>query len=129
MSKLIDVSIPDIGDFDTVDVIEVLVTVGDTIKAEQSLITVESDKSSMEIPSNQSGVVKTVLVKIGDKVKQGTVIVQLEASAGGAAVAASSAPTPVVAPAAPPVPAPASVTATAPMVASYAGKVDAKFDL
>jgi dihydrolipoamide dehydrogenase len=129
MSKLIDVSIPDIGDFDTVDVIEVLVAVGDTIKAEQSLITVESDKSSMEIPSNQSGVVKTVLVKIGDKVKQGTVIVQLEASAGGAAVAASSAPTPVVAPAAPPVPAPASVTATAPMVASYAGKVDAKFDL
>jgi len=131
MSKLIDVSIPDIGDFDTVDVIEVLVAVGDTIKAEQSLITVESDKSSMEIPSNQSGVVKTVLVKIGDKVKQGTVIVQLEASAGGAAVAASSAPTPAVAPAAPlaPAPVPASRAATAPVVASYAGKVDAKFDL
>ena len=129
MSKLIDVSIPDIGDFDTVDVIEVLVAVGDTIKAEQSLITVESDKSSMEIPSNQSGVVKTVLVKIGDKVKQGTVVVQLEASAGVAAVAASPAPTQVVAPAAPPVQAPASVAATAPMVASYAGKVDAKFDL
>jgi len=131
MSKLIDISIPDIGDFDTVDVIELLVAVGDTIKAEQSLITVESDKSSMEIPSNQSGVVKTVLVKIGDKVKQGTVIVQLEASAGVAAVAASSAPTPAVAPAAPlaPAPVPASRAATAPVVASYAGKVDAKFDL
>jgi dihydrolipoamide dehydrogenase len=131
MSKLIDISIPDIGDFDTVDVIEVLVAVGDTIKAEQSLITVESDKSSMEIPSNQGGVVKTVLVKIGDKVKQGTVIVQLEASAGVAAVAASSAPTPGVAPAAPsaPVPVQASIAATAPVVASYAGKVDAKFDL
>jgi len=131
MSKLIDISIPDIGDFDTVDVIEVLVAVGDTIKAEQSLITVESDKSSMEIPSNQGGVVKTVLVKIGDKVKQGTVIVQLEASVGVAAVAASSAPTPGVAPAAPsaPVPVQASIAATAPVVASYAGKVDAKFDL
>jgi dihydrolipoamide dehydrogenase len=81
MSKLIDIPIPDIGDFDTVDVIEVLVAVGDTVKAEQSLITVESDKSSMEIPSNQGGVVKTVLVKIGDKVKQGSVILQLEASA------------------------------------------------
>lgn len=81
MSKLIDIPIPDIGDFDTVDVIEVLVAVGDTVKAEQSLITVESDKSSMEIPSNQGGVVKAVLVKIGDKVKQGSVILQLEASA------------------------------------------------
>ena len=80
MSKLIDIPIPDIGDFDTVDVIEVLVAVGDTVKAEQSLITVESDKSSMEIPSSQAGVVKAVLVKIGDKVKQGSVILQLEAS-------------------------------------------------
>jgi len=87
MSKLIDIPIPDIGDFDTVDVIEVLVAVGDTVKAEQSLITVESDKSSMEIPSNQGGVVKAVLVKIGDKVKQGSVILQLEDSANaGAAV-------------------------------------------
>ena len=97
MSKLIDIPIPDIGDFDTVDVIEVLVAVGDTVKAEQSLITVESDKSSMEIPSNQGGVVKAVLVKIGDKVKQGSVILQLEASAeagtaGDVAVSASSSP-------------------------------------
>lgn len=92
MSKLIDIPIPDIGDFDTVDVIEVLVAVGDTVKAEQSLITVESDKSSMEIPSNQGGVVKAVLVKIGDKVKQGSVILQLEASvaATGAVDASSS---------------------------------------
>ena len=94
MSKLIDIPIPDIGDFDTVDVIEVLVAVGDTVKAEQSLITVESDKSSMEIPSSQAGVVKAVLVKIGDKVKQGSVILQLEASAGGAAGAAASASVP-----------------------------------
>jgi dihydrolipoamide dehydrogenase len=94
MSKLIDIPIPDIGDFDTVDVIEVLVAVGDTVKAEQSLITVESDKSSMEIPSNQGGVVRAILVKIGDKVKQGSVILQLEASAeaGVAVGAATSAP-------------------------------------
>ncbi len=90
MSKLIDIPIPDIGDFDTVDVIEVLVAVGDTVKAEQSLITVESDKSSMEIPSSQGGVVKAVLVKIGDKVKQGSVILQLEASSGAAAGSAAS---------------------------------------
>jgi dihydrolipoamide dehydrogenase len=93
MSKLIDIPIPDIGDFDTVDVIEVLVAVGDTVKAEQSLITVESDKSSMEIPSNQGGVVKAVLVKIGDKVKQGSVILQLEASADAAAGAVPTAST------------------------------------
>jgi dihydrolipoamide dehydrogenase len=94
MSKLIDIPIPDIGDFDTVDVIEVLVAVGDTVKAEQSLITVESDKSSMEIPSSQGGVVKAVLVKIGDKVKQGSVILQLEASSGAAASSAASASVP-----------------------------------
>ena len=94
MSKLIDIPIPDIGDFDTVDVIEVLVAVGDTVKAEQSLITVESDKSSMEIPSSQGGVVKAVLVKIGDKVKQGSVILQLEASASAAAGPAVSASAP-----------------------------------
>jgi dihydrolipoamide dehydrogenase len=94
MSKLIDIPIPDIGDFDTVDVIEVLVAVGDTVKAEQSLITVESDKSSMEIPSSQGGVVKAVLVKIGDKVKQGSVILQLEASSGAAAGSAASASVP-----------------------------------
>jgi len=93
MSKLIDIPIPDIGDFDTVDVIEVLVAVGDTVKAEQSLITVESDKSSMEIPSNQGGVVKAVLVKIGDKVKQGSVILQLEASVAATGAVDASAST------------------------------------
>ena len=97
MSNIVDIKIPDIGDFDTVDVIEVLVAVGDTVKAEQSLITVESDKSSMEIPSSQSGVVKALSVKIGDKVKQGSVIMQIEAA--DAALAAPAAP--AAAPAAP----------------------------
>ncbi|MGE8396843.1 MAG: biotin/lipoyl-containing protein, partial [Comamonas sp.] len=63
-----EIQVPDIGDFDTVGVIEVLVNVGDTIKVEQSLITVESDKASMEIPSSHAGVLKELRVKLGDKV-------------------------------------------------------------
>ena len=86
-ANLIDIKVPDIGDFDEVTVIEVLVKPGDSIRAEQSLITVESDKASMEIPSSQAGVVKEVKVKVGDKVKQGSVVLSLE----GAADAAGSA--------------------------------------
>ena len=82
---LVDITIPDIGDFDEVSVIELLVKPGDTIQADQSLMTVESDKASMEIPSSQAGVVKELKVKLGDKVKQGSVVLVLEA--GGAAVA------------------------------------------
>jgi dihydrolipoamide dehydrogenase len=84
-SNLIDIKVPDIGDFDEVTVIEVLVKPGDSIKAEQSLITVESDKASMEIPSSAAGVVKEVKVKLGDKVKQGSVVLSLEGQ--GTAVA------------------------------------------
>jgi dihydrolipoamide dehydrogenase len=99
-ASLIDVQVPNIGDFDEVAVIEVLVKPGDAIRAEQSLITVESDKASMEIPSSHAGVVKEIKVKLGDKVKQGSVVVVLEASAAnpaplgeGRAAAAVSAPT------------------------------------
>ncbi|NDF06625.1 MAG: biotin/lipoyl-binding protein, partial [Betaproteobacteria bacterium] len=87
-----EVNVPDIGDFDEVAVIELLVNVGDKVRAEQSLITVESDKASMEIPSSHAGVVKAMSVKLGDKVKQGSVILVLEtdviatASASGLAV-------------------------------------------
>jgi dihydrolipoamide dehydrogenase len=77
--SLVELNVPDIGDFNEVDVIEVLVSVGDTIVAEQSLITVESDKASMEIPASQGGVVKEVLVKIGDKVSEGKAIVRIQA--------------------------------------------------
>ena len=73
-----EVNVPDIGDFDEVAVIELLVKVGDKVRAEQSLITVESDKASMEIPSSHAGVVKALSVKLGDKVKQGSVILVLE---------------------------------------------------
>ena len=77
---LIDIQVPDIGDFDQVTVIELLVKAGDTVKAEQSLITVESDKASMEIPSSQAGTVRELRVALGDKVAQGSVVLVLEAA-------------------------------------------------
>ena len=105
---IIDVTIPDIGDFDEVAVIELLVKAGDKVRAEQSLITVESDKASMEIPSSHAGVVKELLVKLGDKVKQGSLLLKLEmadvedaAAIPAAVVAPLAAIAPVVA--APPV--------------------------
>ncbi|WP_228895233.1 dihydrolipoyllysine-residue acetyltransferase [Acidovorax sp. Leaf73] len=115
---LVDIQVPDIGDFDEVGVIELLVKVGDTVKAEQSLITVESDKASMEIPSSHAGVVKELKIALGDKVKQGSVIAVVEsadavASASAAAPApAAVAPAPVAAAAPAPV-APAAAPATA----------------
>ena len=87
---LVDIQVPDIGDFDEVGVIELLVKPGDTVKAEQSLITVESDKASMEIPSSHAGVVKELRVQVGDKVKQGSVVLTLEVA--GASESASNHP-------------------------------------
>jgi dihydrolipoamide dehydrogenase len=89
MSSVTEVKVPDIGDFEDVAVIEVLVKPGDTVKVEQSLVTVESDKASMEIPSSQAGVVKELRVKVGDKVREGSVLLTIEASG-----AASSPPPP-----------------------------------
>ena len=89
---LIDVKVPDIGDFKDVAVIELLVKPGDSVQAEQSLITVESDKASMEIPCSQAGVLKELKVKLGDKVNEGDVIAVLEADAAVAAPAAPAAP-------------------------------------
>jgi len=98
---MIEIKVPDIGDLDEVAVIELLVKAGDAIKAEQSLITVESDKASMEIPSSHAGVVKELRVKLGDKVKEGSVVLVLEgeasdtvgAGSGASSVAAASAST------------------------------------
>ena len=83
MADAKQIKVPDIGDFDEVEVIEVLVSPGDTIEPEQSLITLESDKASMEVPSPEGGVVKEVLVKVGDKVSEGTPVVTVEAAEGG----------------------------------------------
>ncbi|NMK48775.1 biotin/lipoyl-containing protein, partial [Achromobacter sp. Bel] len=90
--SIVQIKVPDIGDFKEVEVIEVLVAVGDTIKAEQSLITVESDKASMEIPASQGGVVKSITVKVGDKVAEGAVVLEVEAEAAAAPAAKEEAP-------------------------------------
>ena len=109
---LIEVKVPDIGDFKDVAVIELLVKVGDTIAVEQSLITVESDKASMEIPSSHAGVVKSITVALGDKINQGTLLLTVEA-AGAAASAPVAAPAPAAASAAPAAAAAAPVAAAA----------------
>ena len=103
----VNVLVPDIGDFDEVTVIEVMVAAGDSIKVEQSLITVESDKASMEIPSSHAGIVKEIKVKVGDKVAKGSLVAVVQAAGGAAPAAAAAAPapaaasTPVAAPVAP----------------------------
>ena len=129
--SLSEVKVPDIGDFKEVEVIELLVKVGDTIKVEQSLITVESDKASMEIPSSTAGVVKELKVKVGDKVAEGSVLLLVEASGDAAA-----APAPVAAPAAAPAaaapapaPAAAPAAAPAPVAASFGGSADIECDM
>jgi len=116
MSNVIELKVPDIGDFSEVEVIEILVKVGDTVTAEQSLVTVESDKSSMEIPASEPGVVTAIAVKLGDKVKQGSALISIEA---GAAAAPAAAPAAAEAPAkAEAAPAPAAAAAPAPAPAS-----------
>ena len=131
MSTVVEVRVPDIGDFESVEVIEVLVKPGDLIAVDQSLVTVESDKASMEIPSSAAGVVRALRVNLGDKVKQGSVLLEVESSAATAASAAIAAPvaaltsapaaaavaTPVAKPAAAPAPLAAPVTGSAPDVA------------
>ncbi len=113
---LVEVKVPDIGDFDEVAVIELLVKVGDTVKAEQSLITVESDKASMEIPSSTAGVVKELRVKLGDKVKQDSVVLMVEAA--GDVAAPTSAPAAVSAPVPAAVAAPAAASSAVAPVAT-----------
>ncbi|CAM5204988.1 Dihydrolipoyl dehydrogenase OS=Castellaniella defragrans (strain DSM / CCUG 39792 / 65Phen)OX=1437824 GN=BN940_09846 PE=3 SV=1 [Castellaniella denitrificans] len=123
--SIVDLNVPDIGDFDSVEVIEILVKAGDTIQAEQSLITVESDKASMEIPAERGGVVKEILVKLGDKVSQGTPVVRVEAA--DAASAAPAAPAQAAsAAAATSAPAPA---APAPAPAQFSGAADGEYDV
>jgi len=119
----IQVKVPDIGDFKDVAVIEVLVAPGDTVKVEQSLITVESDKASMEIPSSHAGVVKSLAVKLGDVVNEGSAVLTLEAADAGAA-----APTPAPAPAAT-APAPAPAAGPAPQAAAFGGSTDLDCDV
>jgi len=114
---LIDVQVPDIGDFDEVAVIEVLVNVGDTVAVDQSLVTVESDKASMEIPSSHAGVVKAMTVKLGDKVTKGSVLLQVEAQVDAAIPAAAATAAHTTAAPEAKAAVPAAVAARAPAVA------------
>ena len=114
----VNVLVPDIGDFDEVTVIEVMVAAGDVIKVEQSLITVESDKASMEIPSSHAGVVKEIKVKVGDKVAKGSLVAVVQAAAGAAPAVAAAAPAPAAASA--PVAAPAAAVEKAVPTAALA---------
>ncbi|MDB5895993.1 MAG: dihydrolipoyl dehydrogenase [Rhodoferax sp.] len=130
----VEIKVPDIGDFTEVTVIELLVKVGDTIKPEQSLITVESDKASMEIPASQGGVVTELKVKLGDKVAEGSVVLMLEAAGGGASAAPAVPAAPAAAASASAAPASASAAAPAaaapaPTAASFGGTADLDCDL
>src|SRR5580765_7272707 len=101
MASIVEVKVPDIGDFKDIPVIEVLVKPGDAVKAETSLITLESDKATMDVPSPQDGVVKEVKVKVGDKVSEGSVILTLSAEGAAAAAAPAAAASPAASAAAP----------------------------
>jgi dihydrolipoamide dehydrogenase len=128
--SLMEIHVPDIGDFKEVEVIELLVKPGDSVKPEQSLITVESDKASMEIPCSHAGVVKELKVKLGDKVAEGSLLLVLEVSQD---TASATSPAPTTAPAKSAVPVVASAPAaqaspTAPAAASFAGNADIECD-
>ena len=127
MSQM-EIKVPDIGDFKEVEVIELLVKPGDTVKPEQSLITVESDKASMEIPSSHAGVVKELKVKLGDKVAEGSLILLLEAADASVPVAAASSSAAASSATAPAVPMPSGSAAPAPVAASFAGHADIECD-
>ena len=118
---IIDIKVPDIGDFKDVAVIEVLVKPGDSVKVEQSLVTVESDKASMEIPSSHAGIVKSMAVKIGDKISEGSVVLQMEVEG------AAPAPSPKAAPAG--APRRRSGPPAAPVAATHAGGADLECDM
>ncbi len=109
MSQLIEVKVPDIGDFDAVPVIELFVKVGDTIAVDDAIATLESDKATMDVPSSHAGVVKEVLIAVGDKVAEGAVLIKVESTTAAASPAGASAS----APAAPAVPAPGAAPAAA----------------
>jgi len=117
MSDIVEIKVPNIGDFDAVEVIEILVNVGDSINAEDSLISVESDKASMEIPAPQAGVVKELLVSLGDNVSEGSAILKLEAGAEAATSAGEKPATP------------AETPAPAAQAASFSGDVDVSADV
>jgi len=123
MSQLIEIKVPDIGDYKDIPVIEVHIKPGDTIEKEQSLVTLESDKATMDVPSSHSGIVKEVKVKVGDSISEGSVVLLLE-GAEAVNTVAPQAPAPVKAPAPAPV-APTPVATPVPTQAPAPAPVSA----
>lgn len=122
MGQIVEVKVPDIGDFKSVDVIEVLVKAGDKVQKEDALITLESDKASMDIPSPHAGTIKEILIKVSDKASEGSLICKMEVE-GAAAAAAPSKPAPAPAASAP-APAKAAAPVAAPAAAKHSGSAD-----
>ena len=130
MSQLIELKVPDIGDFAEVPVIEVFIKPGDVIKVDDTLVTLESDKATMDVPASAAGVVKEVLVKLGDKIGEGAVVARIESSDSAGVTANTPAPTPSPSTTPAPVATPAPSPAAAPTPAtSYTGSVDVDCDL
>lgn len=127
MSQLIEVKVPDIGDYTDVPVIDICVIVGDVVKVDDALVTLESDKATMDVPSSAAGVIREIRVGLGDKVSEGAVVVVLDTGGSAAAAAAAAAPVTAAATAAPassgvaPAPAPAATLAAAPVPALVPG--------
>ncbi|MBV1776935.1 dihydrolipoyl dehydrogenase [Burkholderiaceae bacterium DAT-1] len=121
MSQTIELKVPDIGDYKDVEIIEVFVKAGDSVKKDESLITLETDKATMEVPASHAGVVKEVRIKLGDKVSEGSIVAVIESAASATASAAAPTPTPAAtsAPAASP----------APQAASFGGNSDGEYDV
>jgi len=127
--SVVEIKVPDIGDFKEVEVIELLVKVGDSIKVDQSLITVESDKASMEIPSSHAGVIKELKIKIGDKVAEGSLLLLLDAQAAASSIPAVNNATKAVQEVTTPAPLSASAATSAPLAANFASTVDVQCDM
>ncbi|AAM39858.1 dihydrolipoyllysine-residue acetyltransferase [Xanthomonas campestris] len=127
MAEIKEALVPDIGDYSDVPVIEVLVSVGDTVSKDQSLVTLESDKATMEVPSSVAGVVKEIKVKVGDSLSQGALVALIEVADADAGAETAAAPAPAAAPAkAAPAAAPAPAAKAAPAAASDGGQVEAR---
>ncbi len=125
MSQIIEAKVPDIGNFTDVPIIEICVKAGDRVKAEDALLTLESDKATIDIPSPVDGIIKEIKVKVGDKISEGMLVVLIEA----AEPIATATPAATASSAIPPAPAPVATSVPAPVAGSFAGKADIETDM
>ena len=125
MSQIIEIKVPDIGDYKDVPVVEVLVKPGDKVEKEQSIVVLESDKATMDVPSSHAGVVREVKVKVGDNLSEGSVVIVLDGVSSGASAPAAPAPAASAAPAARPVEPPIARAPAPPPISNTPPPVDA----